>query len=183
MITKIADRFNGFRNKFKGITKDDLTAEIIQDIYNQLTRDAAIVCICPLCGHHSFICWGYYTRTLIVFSIVVRLRVKRLRCKECGKTHAIHIPSMIGYCCTSLESIIDILISASTSDIEGPFEDSYIYKVKNNYKYKWKARLKAIKIEDFNIDINILCSHVLNTYNLQFMQIHCGNNYLYHSPT
>lgn len=186
MITKITDIFNGFQNKFKEITKEDLTAEIIQDIYDSIVKDASIILTCPnpLCGgNHSFICWGYYTRTLIVLGIVVSLRVKRLRCKECGRTHGVHIVSMVGYRQISMESIIDILTSSSTAEVEGPFEESYIYKIKSLYKSKWKARLIPLGIKDLNININDLSKQVLNKYNLQFMQIHCGNNYLFQSPT
>lgn len=186
MITKITDIFNGFKNKFKEITKEDLTAEIIQDIYDYIVKDASIVLICPnpLCGgNHSLICWGYYTRTLIVLGIVVRLHVKRVRCKECGRTHAVHIASMVGYRQTSMESIIDILTSSSTAEVEGPFEESYIYKTRAQFKSKWKSRLIPLDIKDLNISINDLSKLVLNRYNLQFMQIHCGNNYLFHSPT
>lgn len=186
MITEIIKSFNGFIESFKGYTKENLTPEAIQKIYDALTVSAVVVCTChnPACGNHcSFICWGYYYRTLIVFNITVRLKVRRLRCKTCGHTQAVHFLPMIGYCQVSLESMLDILLNPNINDIDGVFEESYIYRKRKQYKDTWDSRMIALGIKKITIPINDLSSAVLNAYHRQFMQVHRGNNYLMYLPT
>lgn len=184
MISKIIDSFNGFLHKFKSFSPDNLSSDIIQSIYDSLTMDVIFTCSCPFCSSHlSLICWGYYFRTLIVFGIQMRLRVKRVRCKVCGRTQAIHISSMIPYCHVSLETMIDLLTASNIRNVHASIEDNYIYRKRQLFRKKWRDRLIAIGIYDLHGSLNHLSFSSLSNYLLQFMQNHSGNNYLSYLPT
>jgi len=71
MITKIIDSFNGFNLKYKDFDINNITSELIQRIYDNLTIDCVIEFSCPTCNSHSFISWGYYYRTLIVLMLFI----------------------------------------------------------------------------------------------------------------
>ena len=50
---------------------------------------------CPNCHSHDFIKWGYYERNAIFFSddkLTIEsniLKIQKVKCKSCGKTHAL----------------------------------------------------------------------------------------------
>ena len=44
---------------------------------------------CPCCGSDKLISYGSYERNVIVYSEYFKIKIKRVMCKGCGKTHAI----------------------------------------------------------------------------------------------
>ena len=44
---------------------------------------------CPCCGSDKLISYGSYERNVIVYSEYFKIKIKRVMCKECGKTHAL----------------------------------------------------------------------------------------------
>lgn len=183
MITYISKTSNAFNIKFKGYNKYNLTAKVIQSMYDFLILDADLVCTCPICKTHSLIKWGYYYRTFILFGIYARLAIRRFRCKSCGKTHAVHVIPIIGYCQVSLESMIDILTKDMNDISLSYFDNSYIYRKRNEYKEKWKPRLQKLGIDQIQDPPVSMCISIIKTYLRQFMQNHCGNTYLFFPPT
>lgn len=68
---------------------------------------------CPKCGNKEIIKWGAYERNVIYYKngekIEKTIKIKRIRCKKCGKTHAI-IPSFLApYKIYVQEYITDVL--------------------------------------------------------------------------
>ena len=44
---------------------------------------------CPCCDSDKLISYGSYERNVIVYSEYFKIKIKRVMCKECGKTHAL----------------------------------------------------------------------------------------------
>ena len=44
---------------------------------------------CPCCGSDKLISYGGYERNVIVYNTYTRIKIKRVMCKGCGKTHAL----------------------------------------------------------------------------------------------
>ena len=44
---------------------------------------------CPCCGSDKLISYGSYERNVIVYSEYFKIKIKRVMCKDCGKTHAL----------------------------------------------------------------------------------------------
>lgn len=44
---------------------------------------------CPCCGSDKLIGHGSYERNVIIYNECQRIKIKRVLCKECGKTHAL----------------------------------------------------------------------------------------------
>ena len=44
---------------------------------------------CPCCGSDKLTFHGSYERNVIVYSEYFKIKIKRVMCKECGKTHAL----------------------------------------------------------------------------------------------
>ena len=73
-------------------------------------------CSCPNCGSRNLIKWGSYLRNLYFLSSnIIKfkiIKIKRIRCKDCGKTHALIPSDIIPYKLHSL----DIILSAIAND-------------------------------------------------------------------
>ena len=44
---------------------------------------------CPCCGSDKLISYGSYERNVVVYNTYTKIKIKRVMCKGCGKTHAI----------------------------------------------------------------------------------------------
>ena len=44
---------------------------------------------CPCCGSDKLISYGGYERNVIVYNTYTKVKIKRVMCKECGKTHSL----------------------------------------------------------------------------------------------
>lgn len=44
---------------------------------------------CPCCGSDKLILYGSYERNVIIYNECSRIKIKRVKCKNCGRTHAL----------------------------------------------------------------------------------------------
>ena len=44
---------------------------------------------CPCCGSDKLISYGGYERNVVVYNTYTKIKIKRVMCKECGKTHSL----------------------------------------------------------------------------------------------
>ena len=44
---------------------------------------------CPCCGSDKLISYGGYERNVVVYNTYTKVKIKRVMCKECGKTHSL----------------------------------------------------------------------------------------------
>lgn len=127
---------------------------------------------CKLCGNVGFETHAYYDRGVIV-EHSFRLVVKRIRCPNCGKTHALLPQSLVPYSQIPLETTVEIIKLKTEKDIR-QYLDSVTYlaeevirMVQKKYKKFWRNRLISHQI---SVD-NQVSAHCLDTFGYQFMQL------------
>lgn len=141
---------------------------------------------CPCGKSGCLIRYGYYTRKVKIMSTLISLVVQRVRCRECGHTHALIPSPLVPYSQIPMNDQQELL---DCMEKHRPLEDVMQRNIlidENNAKYihrqflrHWKQRLLSIgaAISDA---LTIPC---LTVYSRQFMQIHRTPNILYQPPT
>lgn len=72
--------------------------QISQSFYDSLIHDLQLHQLTCSCSHSACLSvHGYYKRTVKLSSGAIRLRVCRVKCSECGATHALLLSSMVPY--------------------------------------------------------------------------------------
>ena len=91
--------------------KTEKNKRISQEEYDEEIKKLPIHQLrCPFCGHAgTMIKYGRYTRWVKVAGEMVQLRIQRVRCKECGATHAVVLTYIVPYQWERLEEQIEIL--------------------------------------------------------------------------
>lgn len=159
---------------------------LTQEIYDSLVDNLEIhqlECTCGKCG--NLIKHGRYTRSVKVPDDVIPIKVLRVICKSCKKTHAI-LPSLIvPYSQTQLNDHIDIIKSHHSQASYEPIMENNPNIDENNIRYiirkflrYWKERLTSLSLSVFDDTINIL-TQCLTEYGKQFMQIKSTENKLF----
>ncbi len=143
-----------------------------------------IKCKCGRCGGMIF--YGRYKRHFKLLGTLLSLFIQRVRCRFCGKTHAL-IPSLIvPYSQIPREDQREIIKLSEEGRSAEPIldqncqiDESHVRHIIRRYKRHWKERLLSIGLS--------LCDQLteacLSIYSLQFMQIHRTWNSFYSPPT
>ena len=103
---------------------------------------------CPSCKSHNFIRWGFYERNVIFFCSENRnrleanvMKIQRVMCTSCKKTHALLPIGIVPYKQFSLEVIIKVLINLTTASIEKTsFRFSINTSIIKNFIYDFKQK-------------------------------------------
>ena len=167
------------------------------EIYNNFTQDYYDSVIFSLqlhqlscsCGHYSCLTiHGYYKRSVITPLDKVSLRIVRVKCSVCGKTHALLLSSIVPY---SQVSLLDHQQVASEIESGGSpkhlaysvphISESTVKSILKKFRHYWKERLRAesIKLEP----LPVLLKKCFAVYETQFMQIRGTFNKLFPIPT
>lgn len=105
IISNFSINFNSFINNSQNISK------FINDIYfksiNSMNFSSIICDRCLNCSWHIH---AYYERQISIFGIMVTVRITRIICTRCGKTHAILIEPMIPYISALFHDLIRIIM-------------------------------------------------------------------------
>ena len=144
----------------------------------------SIECTCHKKG--CLIYYGWYKRTVRLPEGHLELSIQRVRCTECGKTHAL-IPSvLVPYSQITLADQQGILICAENGQkADDVVEQSHIIDesgaryIIRQYRKHWKERILSIGRTLLD-SLTIPC---LSAYSRQFMQIHRTPNILFCPPT
>ena len=147
---------------------------------------------CPNCHSHHLIRWGYYERNVIFFSndgITLEniiLNVQRIKCKSCGKTHALLPFGIIPYKQFTDEVISKILFELTNNSLDNVVNK---YLIAHSIIKKWYIQYNKFHSSKVNILIKYHNSKqalkkflnnfvnkldYINNYNLCFMQIKLG---------
>lgn len=147
---------------------------------------------CPNCHSHDLIRWGYYNRNVIFFSsdeIAIEctsLKVQRVKCKSCGKTHALLPFGIIPYKQFTDEVITKILLELTNNTLENVlnkyqiaqsiikkwcYQYNQFHKSKVNTLIKYHNSKESLRM--FLCNCNNKLSYI-NRYNNCFMQIKLG---------
>lgn len=167
MITIITDKINTFSQNSYNKFLDTIN-------FHQLA------CSCGLSG--SLIKHGYYKRSLKTSLGKISLSILRMKCKHCGKTHAIFLSFIVPYSQIQLNDHISIIKAHIKKTSFDPImittetiDEGNIRYILKNFKFYWKERLASF---GFSISDppDILCKNCLETFRRQFMQIKCTPN-------
>lgn len=139
-----------------------------------------LACTCGISG--QLIKHSYYTRSIKKPNGSLDLRVLRVKCKSCNKTHAILLQFIVPYSQILLQDHISIINAYENKSSFEPImlsnlliDESNIQYIISNYLQNWKERLIAFGIK-FDKSISDKC--FLN-FGKQFMQIKRGSNILF----
>lgn len=159
-----------------------ITAKIkylTQKIYNDFIDSFDFAnhrCSCSYSGY--FIMHGYYWRWLRSSMGTTQLKILRVKCKSCNKTHAILPPYIVPYSQIPLTDIIDILISYENKTTykfndNSNITESDVKYIISKYRKYWRERILAIAIGEITefLDCADLPKQVFRAYNTAFMQI------------
>ena len=160
-----------------------------QDFYNSVIFSLQFHQLSCSCNHSACLTvHAYYKRSVITPEGKVVLKIVRVKCSVCGKTHALLLSSMVPYCQVCL-----IDQQRVASDFENGNElncvcsanpmidENHIKSILRKYKQHWRERLRA---ESIGLEpIARLAGNCLSFYSAQFMQIRRTFNKLFPTPT
>ena len=158
-----------------------------QEFYNSVISELQLhrlECSCGRFGCLSF--HGYYSRSVITPSGKKTLYICRVKCSECGHTHALLLSSMVPY--SQIPSKVQQQIVIAYEDgldrsnlFSSGIDENNVKSVVRRYVRFWRERLRSarISLEPLS-DLIIACfSH----YSKQLMQIKNTFNKIVPSPT
>ena len=125
---------------------------------------------------------GYYSRRLKTSHGTIVLRILRVKCKECGRTHAILPELVVPYSQipADLQQIM-LLYPLGSRELETLMQsncditESNVLAVRSRYRRNWKERLLSMGMT-LQVDIADLIQRSFFVFHRQFMQIHRGIN-------
>ena len=171
MITIFTQKSNGASQKTTQESYDELIERIP---FHQLR------CTCGRCG--DLIRHGYYTRKIKALLSSVILRILRVICKDCGKTHALVPDWLVPYSSILLKDQVQILQAHLSGESMEPImaeqpviDESAIGYIIRQFKRHWLPRLTAFQIP---LDKNIVPA-CFRVFGRQLMQIKCTPNLLF----
>lgn len=167
MITIIFKDCNSFSQNSYNLAVDDLQLHMVQ-------------CTCGRSG--CLIRYGHYRRHVKLMSDLLCLIVQRVRCKECGTSHAL-IPSiLVPYSQIPLEDQQEILRYAENGLSPEPVMDRNLLVDENHVKYIIRQFRKHWKQRIFSLGLSLndqLTLPSLAAFSRQFMQVHRTRNILF----
>lgn len=163
--------------------------QISQSFYDSVINELQFHHLTCSCGHSACLfIHGYYKRTLKTGDISIRLRICRLKCSQCGITHAL-LPSLIvPYSQISLPDQQKICSEYETSrnyntvyESTPSIDENNVKHVIRNYRRNWKEKLRSLRID--LSPLNELIQSCFSFYSSAFMQIHRQINKLFFYTT
>ena len=143
-----------------------------------------ITCTCGHCGDMRR--YGGYKRTVWFLGEEIELRIQRVQCTHCGRTHALLLDILVPYSRIPLEDQRQIIESSETGEDCEPvqqsnplIEDRMVYVIWNKYCRHWKQKLLA---EGISL-AGELIKECFRCYCRQFMQIRSTPNRLFSPST
>ena len=126
--------------------------------------------------------YGRYTRHVRLCGKMIEFSVQRVKCTECGRTHAILVSVIVPYSQILIyeqQEIIDDVMSGNhaTRVMEkNPIIDpGHIRYIVGQFKKHWEQRLLSMNLKI----MDELTSPCFQNYSRQFMQIHGVPNILF----
>lgn len=158
-----------------------------QNFYDNTVNSVALEKLHCSCGRSGcLVRHAYYIRKIKIKSRVIRIRILRLICKYCGRTHAVLLSEMVPYSQITLQDQKDLIIASekhiSYADILQRnlcIDENNAAYVIRSFRAHWKMRLSraGIKMDDHLIS---LC---FSLFSRQFMQNRDIPNQLFIIPT
>ena len=167
----------------------DFCNPISQKFYDDVINSLQFHTLSCPCGHSGCLTiHGYYDRTVKSGDRDLRLHVCRVICRECGRTHALLLSSIVPYSQISLPDQMDILDHALSDgdfsaimDATPSIDESSIRSVIRRFRRYWKQRLLSEGIP-FSPSTGFIRA-CFSAFHRQFMQIKSTPNILFLTPT
>ena len=162
---------------------------ISQSFYDSVINRIQFHQLTCICAHSACMTiHGYYHRSIKLPTGTLLLRICRVRCSECGKTHALLLSSIVPYSqirtcdqqqiCIAYEQHLSI---SSVCDSNPEIDENNVKSVLRNYRRHWCEMLKSLRIS--LSPLFTLIRSCFANYSAQFMQIHRGFNRLFSYTT
>ncbi len=153
---------------------------ISQSFYDSVINRIQLHQLCCTCGHSACMSiHGYYFRSIKLPEGTIRLRICRVKCSECNKTHALLLSSFIPYSqirlCDQHQICVDFeshLPASSVCEANPEIDENNVKSILRNYRHRWREMLRSQKIGLSPVS-DLVTSCFLN-YSAQFMQNHRG---------
>ena len=151
--------------------------QLSQDFYDFIINSLQFHLLTCTCGHSACLTiHGYYTRKICLPDGILVLRICRVRCSECGKTHALLLTSIVPYDRIPLISQYTIVRAFedgsdrnAVCDSNPSVDENNVKSVIRRYVRFWQQRLIAETISLAALPALILSC--FSFYSMQFMQI------------
>lgn len=167
----------------------DFCNPISQDFYDGLvTRIQFHQLSCP-CGHSACLTvHGYYTRHVKQGDGSIPLRICRLKCSCCGKTHSLIPAFLVPYSQVSLPDQAAIIASSENGGMAlhvmertPSIDENTISSILRRYRRFWQQRLlsEAIPL----LPLHLLVHRSFEAFGRQFLQIRGTPNLLFPGTT
>ena len=148
-----------------------------QHFYDSVVNSLQLHQLTCTCGHSaSLSIHAYYTRGVFLPEGTESLRICRVKCSECGKTHAILLSSLVPYDRISLADQHRIILACGNGTDrnavceENPgVDDNTVKAVIRRYRLFWLQRLLAEAVSLASLPAVVISC--VSLYSIQFMQI------------
>lgn len=160
-----------------------------QKLYDSIVDAVDILQIRCSCGHAgNLIYHGTYNRSIKMPEGLLVLRIVRVKCTHCGRTHAILLSSIVPYSRISLRDQAEIIeCHLDNGDMgellsENPsIDENNVKYVLRQFRKHWKERLLS---ESLSLcSLSGLVEGCFRAFLQQFMQVHGTVNILFLTPT
>lgn len=163
--------------------------QISQSFYDSVILSLPFHQLTCSCSHSACLSiHGYYRRTVKLPSGAIRLRVCRVKCSECGATHALLLSSMVPYSQILLsdqqrvcEDYENGRCTTTVCDDNPSIDENNIKSILRNYRRCWREKLRSLRIR--LLPLHTLVLSAFSNYSAQFMQIHRRANKLFSGTT
>lgn len=161
-----------------------------QNIYDDFICRLQLHQLSCSCGHSACLSiHAYYTRSLKVPDGDIRIRICRVRCSVCDRTHALMPAFIVPYSQTALPDQVEIIrhLRAGKHDLSDlmqrcpSIDENNIKTVIRNYLRHWKQRLLSFSIP--LVPVSDLITGCFRHHKYQFMQIKKTVNVLFVQTT
>lgn len=163
---------------------------ISQDFYDNSLQHLDFHRLTCSCGHSACLTkHAYYSRRIKTFDGFILLRICRVKCTFCNKTHALLPAELVPYSQITFLSHISIIEASLSSEPDylpimnliPDIDENNIHYVVSKFRHFWKERLLSENIDFSNIPF--LLKHCFSCFHRQFMQIKNTKNILFLPPT
>ena len=158
------------------IIHSDKVNGISQRIYDETIHGIDLLFLtCPHCNHTGTVVHAYYSRKVKYKDDVIRLKILRVKCLFCDKTHALLPDTLIPYSRVTMKDTADIILADTSGNVRSILQDNLsldmddIYRIKRNYRMFWKERMTSFRLR-FD---RYLARNCIQIFKRQFMQIAC----------
>lgn len=168
---------------------EDVCNPISQDFYDKTINSIQLHQLTCTCGHSACLTiHAYYKRRLKFEDGSIKLKICRVKCSNCQKTHALLPSFIVPYSQISFQDQLEIISCYEDSrnykdimDNTPSIDENCVRSIVRRYVHHWLERILSIHSSaSHSLDFIQLC---FETFGRQFMQIKRTPNILFLAPT